>query len=143
MFDDETVLLREICNGIMCMGAIWMIAIFVPYIYRRVRTEPGWYSDIVVQAAIAIIVLVLGHLVARFAGWMQFLWVDMGWDADYWANASDIFLTATVLTVLGKMMNVYAFSVWRWRWVMTGLALSTSIGIPLAVAAIFGRLIHD
>jgi hypothetical protein len=136
MFNEQAIILREICNGIMFIGAVVMIGIFAHYIWRRSRERDRWYRDIAVQAAGAISVLLLGHSIRAGASWMEFLWLDIGWDNSFWTAAIDIFLAATILTVMGKMLMVFAFSPYRWRWHLTLGTAVVAIALPIAVALI-------
>lgn len=137
MFDESSIIVREICNGAMCVSAIILVCVFSRYILRTRREMPGgWYKDIAVHAAIAAIVLLSGHVIRAFAGWMQFFYMDVGWDPDFWVNSNTIFLTATALVLSGKLMMVYAFSRDGTQATVTIRAAVAAITIPLTVAAV-------
>lgn len=135
MFTETSVLVREICNGVMCVSALMVIAMFVHYIVQRCCERPGSFWDSpAVQGATALAVLMTGHAIRAFSGWMQFLFLDHGWNPLYWANASLPFLAATAMIVGGKMLIVYTFAPYHWRyWLIAGAAF-LSVVIPVAVA---------
>ncbi len=136
MFGEGSVILREICNGIMCISAVMIIGIFIHYVWRGIRENPHWYRDPVIQSAGAIIILLTGHAMRAFSGWMQFLWLDIGWDPDFWANSMDIFVVATALIIGAKLLMVSIFAPGRWRALLTNSALVFSIGIPVVIALV-------
>jgi hypothetical protein len=137
MFTDYSILLREICNGIMCVSAVVLVGIFTDYILRRWREDSArCFKDSAVQAALAILVLLCGHAIRAFSGWMQFLWMRNDMDPDFWANAVELFLTATVLIIAGKVMMIYTFAPVQWRWkalVVTVIALAVPIVVAILV----------
>lgn len=139
MYTDETIVLREICNGMMAVSAVILISVFAVYVIRYSRAARGWYNDIGVQAAIAVIILMVGHLIRAFSSWMEFLWLDLGWPQGFWVNAVGVFVAATIFTVAGKVLCAFAFAPYRWRWHLTVFIAVVSIAIPLIVAALVPR----
>lgn len=132
MFTETTILVREVCNGIMAVSALTMLAVFISYVITESRTEQFWYNDPAVHAAVAIIVLTLGHFIRALSGWMEFVWLDFG-KVGWWVNTVGIFMLSTILIVLGKLMIVYTFSPAKWRWQITLAAGVVSITIPIGV----------
>lgn len=136
MFDTDTIIVREVCNGAIFITGLAVLAIFANHI-RNVYKESGdWYRSVDVHAAAAIILLVLGHVIRAGASWMEFLWSHMGWDNDFWANTIEIFLLATLLIVLGKELIVFEFTPKKWRWPFTIGTASLAVLIPLIMALI-------
>lgn len=137
MFDDTSIIVREICNGAMCISALVLVGVFSSYILRTRREMPNtWRQDIAVHGAFAAVVLLTGHAIRAFAGWAQFLFLDLRLDADFWANSNAIFLTATAFVLTGKLLMVYAFSRNGTRAAFTAAAAAAAIIIPITVAAI-------
>lgn len=135
MFTETTALLREICNGIMFFSAACLVLLFIHYIVHRTYWRPWAFMDsAAVQAAAAIVVLMLGHSIRAFSGWMQFFYFGQGWDPTYWANAALPFITATALIFLGKLLIIFAFAPYRWRWLLIAATASVSILVPVALA---------
>lgn len=136
MFPNYTVLVREICNGIMFVSAVLLIMIFVDYIFRSCQSDRDCFRDSAIQAAISLIILMLGHAIRAFTGWMQWLSIRNEWATDIWIDEINMFLVATVLIVLGKDLMIYTFTPYRWGWRL-GLAIGAAvvaITIPVLVA---------
>lgn len=137
MFDESSIIVREICNGAMCVSAIILVGVFSAYILRTRREMPReWYRDIAVHGAIAATVLLTGHVIRSFAGWMQFFYMDIGWDPDFWVNSNALFLTATAIILSGKLMMVYAFSCHGKRGIATAATAVAAVIIPLTGALV-------
>jgi hypothetical protein len=137
MFDQSSIIVREICNGAMCVSAIILIFVFGRYVLRTRQEMPrSWYRDIAVQGALAMIVLLFGHAIRAFAGWAQFFYLDIGWDPDFWSNSNALFLTATSFVLTGKLRMIYAFSRNGTRAIIALSAAAAIVTIPLAVAAV-------
>lgn len=136
-FTMESAIVREICNGIMCVSAILLVAIFSDYILRRCyKDSASCFSDSAVQAAVVILVLLVGHAIRAFSGWMQFLWVRNDWEPNFWANTLWLFLTATVLIVLGKVLMVYVFAPYKWRLCIACFTVFFAVAVPVLVAVV-------
>lgn len=134
MFTEQSVHLRELGNGIMFISAICMIAIFSYYLVARFRIQ-GWKCcrDLASQAAASIVILMAGHAVRAGSSWMEFIWTDVGWNNDFWANSVIFFTIASGLIIIGKMLIIFAFSSYYWRWHITIGAGAISLFIPLIV----------
>src|SRR5512144_1404769 len=98
MFTEHTVHVRELWNGVMCLAALAVTFVFIHYIWTATGRK-GWYDDVGVQAAAAISVLMLGTSLRSFSLWMEFLWLDAGWENTFWASGTALFLTFTALIV--------------------------------------------
>ncbi len=137
MFEEKAIILREICNGIMFIGAIVMIIIFMDYILRMRREWPEvWSKDIAVRGAAAVVILMTGHALRAFTSWMEFLLRHLGHNPEWLTNALVLFLMATILIVLGKMSIIFAFSRYKWRWYWTIGASVVSVTIPVLIAVL-------
>lgn len=136
MFTDQSVLLRELCNGIMCISALILVGIFVHYIYRRWRRDHDAMKDVAVWAAVAFVVLMTGHAIRAFSGWMQFFWLRMEWDANVWMNGVELFLAATALIITAKILMVYTFAPYRWGSRLALLAATFAVLIPVSVVVV-------
>jgi len=135
MFNETSIILREVCNGMMFVSAFILIVLFASFLWREVaRDKHCWVRDPVCQSAIVIILLLVGHGIRAFAAWMQFLWMDIGWDADFWTNSIELFIAATVIIVTAKQFMVIVFSSEKWRWPLTALTLVLTVVIPMSVA---------
>jgi hypothetical protein len=136
IFTDESAVLRQICNGIMCVGAIMVIDTFVRYLWQRSKKDPQWTHDIAVVAAISLIILLSGHAIRAFSGWMQFLALSLHGNASFWANSMSQFLLATLLIVIGKVAMIYFFSPERTRHFDAIVKLIGMSLIPVLIAVI-------
>lgn len=134
MFAENSIILREVCNGIMFISAVIIVGIFLHYVWTATNNDRNWYKNPVTQSAGAIILLMTGHAMRAFSGWMQFLWMDIGWDPSLWSNSVDLFIVATTLIIGAKVLMIFIFSPIRWRTFLTNTALLLSIGIPAAIA---------
>lgn len=137
-FTQESIILREICNGMITISGIVVLMMFVHYAIRagnvrRVLTDP------VYQSAAALAILISGHVIRSFAAWMQFIWMDADIDADFWANSSEIFILATVLIIIGKQSMIIIFSSDDWRWPLSVFAITATITIPVLVAVVMSH----
>jgi hypothetical protein len=137
-FTHESILLREICNGMITISGVFLLALFCHYAYRAGSIK-RLVSDPVYQSALALIILIGGHVVRSFAAWMQFIWMDADVDADFWANSSEIFVAATVLIIIGKQLMIAIFSSDGWRLPLSLCAIIATITIPVAVAVIMSH----
>jgi len=118
----------------MCVSAVVLILIFSDYILRQCyKNSAECLRDNAVQAALALLVLLLGHAIRAFSGWMQFLWMRSDWDPDFWANGIDLFLAATVLIVTGKIFMIYIFVPHKWRWTAL-FTVTCAVTVPVLVA---------
>lgn len=134
MFSDESEVLRQICNGIMCVGAIMVIDTFVRYIWRRYQRDRGWLRDITVLAAATLIVLFVGHAIRAFSAWMQFLYLSLEWNPSFWTNSALLYIPATIFIIIGKMLAIYFFSPQKTRVMTTTLKVGFMIAIPVVIA---------
>lgn len=135
MFPNYTVLVREICNGVMFVSAVLLIVIFVDYIFRTCQSDKDCFKDSAIQAAISLTILMIGHAIRAFSGWMQWLSIRNEWETNIWIDEINMFLVATVLIVLGKDLMIYTFAPYRWGWrftVAVGAAV-VAITIPILV----------
>lgn len=131
-FSDLTVFVRQIANGSMAIGALFLIAIFGRYIwtYWSERNE-----NIAVKAAIAITILSLGHFIRAASGWTEFYWVERGWNIDLWLFKSwSWFIVAASFIMFGKVLMILSFAPWHYRKQLAAAAVATSIGVPLALS---------
>src|SRR5262245_22506471 len=130
-YQDLTIFVRQVANGAMAISALFVIGVFLHFVwnnwsYRR--------HHVAVKAAIAILVLSCGHVIRSFSSWMEFLWVDIGWDIGLWLVQSWTWFTfAAILVLIGKSLMLLNFSPWRYRKRITFWALFTALTIPLAV----------
>lgn len=131
---DQAIVVREICNGIMAISSLILIGVFVNYIVEKCRVIPYCYNDLGVQAAAAIVVLMIGHAIRAISSWLEFLWARFQWPEGPWTNTLAVFIAATAFTLAGKILVAYAFSPDRWKWLLAGFIAATAIGIPLTVA---------
>jgi ABC-type glycerol-3-phosphate transport system permease component len=135
-FTEQTIMLREFCNGVLFLSAVMLIVIFARYIIHECGLS-GWHNchkDIAVQAAAAIVILMCGHAVRAGSSWMEFFWERHEWPGGWWSkNTLWVFLTATALTLTGKMLITYAFVPWRYRWHLVAFVATVSIAVPLVV----------
>jgi len=135
-FNDLSVALREICNGMMTVSAVILLAILVRYVVRWVpRLKGRWHRDAGVQIALAGIVMVSGHVIRSAGGWLQFLMFRWGWDVNDLVNSFEYFIVATILVVTGKAMVVFFFinkHALRRFW-YTATMLVASVSIPLGI----------
>lgn len=136
MFDEQAIVLREICNGIMFLSACTLIGIFTHYIWAGASKNRLWYKDSSNHAAAAIVILMAGHATRAFSSWMEFLFADLGWDNSLWINSLYLFTIATALIISAKLLMVYTFAPTRWRALLTWTALAASVGIPGLLALI-------
>src|SRR5678809_520406 len=135
MFNETSVILREVCNGMMFVSAFILILLFSSFLRKEiVKDKSCWAFDPVCQSAIVIILLLIGHGIRAFSAWMQFIWMDIGWDPDFWANSIEIFISATVIIVSAKQFMVIVFSSDRWRWPLSALTLILTTTIPMGIA---------
>lgn len=135
-FAEHSVVVREVCNGVLALSALALVCIFGCYVHRRWRTFGFKNGDelLAAQAASAITLLLVGHFIRSFLGWMQFVWADLGWPADNWTNASEYFIIATILILAGKWAMVYIFGMLRWPMLLL-LALGI-FSVPVALAVL-------
>lgn len=134
MFSDEAEVLRQVCNGIMCVGAIMVIDTFARYIWRRYQRDRGWLRDITVLAAATLIVLFVGHAIRAFSAWMQFLYLSLEWNPSFWTNSALLYIPATIFIIIGKMLAIYFFSPQKTRVMTTTLKVGFMIAIPVVLA---------
>ena len=121
---NSVVFVREVCNGIMATTALITVIVFGEYLVRFIVTERKWYHHMTFQAALAIFIMVMGHLVRAGMSWLGFLSVRMGWTTvgsggsagftalaePFWFNSAWVFIVATMLITLGKLMIILAFA---------------------------------
>jgi hypothetical protein len=131
-FAPDTAALRAYCNGAMAVSSLILIGIFVRYIIGSIR-RPRWWRDLSVQAAGAITILMIGHLVRAATSWVTFTWIAEHWDVSQWTNEWSYFLGATILVLVGKILMTWSFSPSRWRWALIATLLITSLGVPALV----------
>jgi uncharacterized membrane protein len=129
---NETIIVREVCNGVMFLSALMIIGIFMHYMWKRRREK----FDTNLQAALAITIVLLGNSFRAGSSWMEFLWVQLNWNSGFLRETIEFFITATVLIVLGKVMMINTFAPDQYRKTLTILALIISFGVPMLVAFI-------
>src|SRR4051812_27538742 len=101
-FETTAVIVREVCNGIIFCCAAVMLYVFGNFIWVARRDKDEWHTDRAVWAAGAIGVLLAGHMLRAGSSWMEFLWLDMGWDNAIWTDALTLFLASIAFIVVGK-----------------------------------------
>jgi hypothetical protein len=108
----------------MATTALITVVVFGEYLIRFMCTERKWYRHMTFQAALAIFIMVLGHFLRASTSWLGFLWARMGWTAvgsggsngfallaePFWFNAAWVFIVATILITLGKLLIILAFA---------------------------------
>lgn len=123
--------LIEICNGIWAVSSFIMLLLFAWYIARRLH-RPSWWKDPGIQAAGAISFLVLGHFIRAFAQWVYFIWTDPA-TINFWVLPWLALLPATALVLTGKMLCIWSFGPWNYRWRLVIGSLVASIGLPISL----------
>jgi len=131
-YSELTVLVRQIANGSMAISALFVIAVFVHFIWR---SWPYTKYNVAVKAAVAILVLTIGHLIRSVSSWLEFLWIDLNWDVSTWLIKSwSWFLISAVLVLIGKSLMLLNFAPWRHRKVITITAVVTAVAFPILLA---------
>jgi hypothetical protein len=133
-FTQDTALIRAYCGGVTAVSAIVLTGVFVRYIALAIRDQDGWWKDLGVQAAGALIVLMVGHIFRAASSWTTFLWVSEGWNPSYWVNSWFYIIAATVLVMAGKILMLWAFSPLHLRWIFISVMLVLSLSIPAVVS---------
>ena len=130
---DWNVFIRQIANGSMAIGALFVIGVFAHYIIVNWSKR----SQVPMRAAVAIIILTLGHLIRSSSAWLEFMWMDLKWDLSLWAVKSwTWFLMSAVLVLVGKALMLLNFSPWEQRRKLTITAIACAVLIPLAIALV-------
>ena len=131
-FSALNLLVREAVNGTMALSALLLVIIFGRYSWRNRFSLARSQTT---QAALAIMILMCGHLVRAGSSWVEFLLIDMGLSAAGWIKWTWIwFLIAAALIVVGKGMMAYTFAPRAWRRAIFLGAIPACILIPLLIA---------
>ena len=129
-YSELTIFVREVVNGSMALGAAFVILVFLRYIILNWRK-----GDITLAAAVAILVLTVGHFIRAFSSWVEFIWFDLKWDASLWMVQSwSWFIISGVLVISGKMLMLIAFSPHRYRMLIVSTAMALCITLPIILA---------
>lgn len=138
---------REILNGIWTVSAFCVFVLLVVFIcIRRVGYDEwdwrwhkaGWWQDRGVQVAGALAILVFGHFLRSAPQWVQFiLWNNDGepgmLTSKSYKIATLLFVPATVLVLMGKILSVWAISPGEWNWIFAVAVLILSVLVPFLV----------
>lgn len=130
-FAASDIVVREVCNGIIFCCAAVMVYVFGHFIWIARRGNKEWQSDRAVWAAGAIMILLVGHLLRAGSSWMEFLWLDMGWDNTVWADALALFLASIAFIVVGKVLMIIIFVPDRWSMMRTMGLIAAAIIFPV------------
>jgi len=132
-FTELTIFVRQIANGSMAIGALFVLAVFGRFLWKEWSRRT--YSVTAVKAALAIFILTLGHFIRSASGWLEFMLQDAGWDIGLWLWASwSWFTIAAILVLIGKALMLLNFSPWAHRKKITVIAITSAILIPTAIA---------
>lgn len=132
-FSTLTVFARQVANGSMAVGALFVLAVFGRFLWTEWRQK--LHSDTAVNAALAIFILTLGHCIRATSGWVEFAFYDAGLDISPWLWLSwSWFLLAAVLVITGKALMLFNFAPFQYRKAITIAGVVSSIAIPLAIA---------
>lgn len=133
-FTEQAATIREICNGILFLSAILLVAVWVDYAFNYRKQHPRkWWRDDAVQGAGILALLMLGHAMRAGSSWMEFLYADIGWNNSFFANSIEIFIAATSIILVAKLLIAYKFTRYGWRWFALGGLFLLSVGIPVAI----------
>lgn len=131
-FSGLDLLAREISNGMWAVSGLVMLAVVVGYIVKEAR-QPGWWREPAVQFAMAMGLLVTGHIIRAAFSWMEFIGLSHNIPTLGFAFVAELYFTAIVLTVFGKLLCIAILIPPDYRWSVLGGTVVLTIGIPVTV----------
>lgn len=131
--DNFMIVVREFMNGTWAVGSLILILVLLHYLWKSAK-ESDWHTNVGMQFAAALTVLLSGHFIRSFVNWAEFSRVTFGLNAEHWAELSPITLiAATAVLLAGKGAVLYLFSPIKWRLPILFSAAVLTLGIPALV----------
>lgn len=131
-FEFREALIREMANGTMAVSGLLLVVIFSSYCWKN---RSSLSQNHTTQAAFAILILMIGHLIRAGGAWIEFFLLRHLIRLDEWLWWSVIwFVASAVLVLSGKLLMVYIFAPARWHRALIFAAIPTCVAVPLLLA---------
>lgn len=132
----EFVEVHEIANGMWSLIATIMLIALIRYIFniRAFSVRHGhtkWWLDIGVQFALAMIIMVTGHMLRGWMTWIQFVMLRYG-EIDNLLTSPQVLIPPLFLIILGKFLVLWTITPRKWRKCFITASALIVVTIPIA-----------
>jgi hypothetical protein len=133
IYTPSDIVVREIGGGAWFFMSFALGVAFIGYVVRQRWIFSQREFTPVTKTAVALALFSFGSAMRAFLTWMQFLYLDNGWDARYWIDTWPWFGASIILNIIGAEFCVWVLTPAKWRVCTTFFTAAVSILVPLFI----------
>lgn len=134
IYSPQDILVRELGGGVWFVVSGALALAFIGYVIGQRQKFGSYKWAPTCKVAIALAVFCAGSSARGLLTWLQFFYIESGYDPSPWIATWPWFGTSVVLNIVGGLACIWLLSPERWRWPVTALTFALSIALPVGLA---------